>query len=346
MGEAKKALNQRFNRSLTSPNRLLRFYPKGRSWWIMGFMKRLGLVLFLISMGVVFAWARWADYKANRDWKTVEQLLGYPGQAEGDGFKITVPRYDLNVLVHGSLLDSQAGLASWFAFKPLARGSFLSGDLVVTDAEVPRVEAQLASSQMTLTAFYRPFNGETPGVERISFMGQGTRVLLAQDVRALLAATMMPLAASSLKTAQPSSAQTAWGMPLEKSLGPGRWIGGTLSFSFVPAEPVTEENIELPSYIGLETTVHFQPEGKQAKAYGEWVLTQAEAQKVIGSLMENHIDITGIHSTLIPQTPAMVYIDFWAEGDAPKLAKSFKEALKQTKLIGWTPGAQSETKEP
>ena len=137
-------------------------------------------------------------------------------------------------------------------------------------------------------------------------MGQGTRVLLAQDVRALLAATMMPLAASSLKTAQPSSAQTAWGMPLEKSLGPGRWIGGTLSFSFVPAEPVTEENIELPSYIGLETTVHFQPEGKQAKAYGEWVLTQAEAQKVIGSLMENHIDITGIHSTLIPQTPAMV----------------------------------------
>ena len=106
----------------------------------MGFMKRLGLVLFLISMGVVFAWARWADYKANRDWKTVETALGVPGAgSEGDGFKDhRTSLRTLNVLVHGSLVDSQAGLASWFAFKPLARGSFLSGDLVVTDAEVPR----------------------------------------------------------------------------------------------------------------------------------------------------------------------------------------------------------------
>jgi len=309
-------------------------------------MKRLGLVLFLISMGVVFAWARWADYKTNRDWKTVEQLVGYPGQAEGDGFKITVPRYDLNVLVHGSLVDSRAGLASWFAFKPLPRGSFLSGDLVLTDAEVPRVEAQLASSQMTLTALYRPFNGETPGVERISFMSQGARVLLAQEARALLAATTMPLAVSPATTSPLSPAQIAWGLPLEKSLGPGRWIGGNLTFSFVLAEPVTEANIELPSYIGLETMLHFQPEGKQAKAYGEWVLTQAEAQKVVGSLMENHIDITGTHSNLIPQSPSMVYVDFWAQGDASKLARSFKEALRQTQLVGWTPGSQSETKQP
>jgi hypothetical protein len=327
-------------------NHPLRFHPKERGLWIMGLMKRLGLVLFLISVGVVLAWARWADYKANRDWKTVEQVVGYPGQTEGDGFKIAVPRYDLNVLVHGSLVDPQAGLASWFAFKPLPHGSFLSGDLVVTDAEVPRVEAQLASSQMTLTAFYRPFNGETPGVERISFRGQASRVLLAQKVRALLAATTMPLTAAPFKTAPVSSTQTAWALPLEKSLGPGRWIGGTLTFSFVPAEPVTEANIELPSYIRLETTLHFQPEGKQTKVYGEWDLTQAEAQKVVGSLMENHIDITGTHSTLIPQSPAMVYVDFWAEGDAPKLAKSFKEALKQTRLVGWTPGSQSETKQP
>jgi hypothetical protein len=311
----------------------------------MGLMKRSGLVLFLILVGGVLAWARWADYQANRDWKTVEHLVGYPGQAKGDGFKITVPRYDLNVLVHGSLVEPQAGLASWFAFKPMDHQCLLSGDLVVMDAEVPRVETQLVSSQLALTSIYRPFNGETPGIERVSFRGQGPRVLLAQEAKALLEATTMSLTASPTLI-QFSRVPIAWGLPLEKSLGPGKWQGGALTFSFVPAEPVTEENREVPSYIGLETTFAFQPEGQQAKVYGQLVLTTAEATKVIESLISNHISVTGTHSELLQQTPSLVYLDFWAEGEPEKIAKSLKKAVQFTKLVGWTPGLSPETQQP
>jgi hypothetical protein len=199
-----------------------------------GAMKWLWLTLSFILVGGILAWARWADGAANRDWKTVERLVGYPGQTEGDGFKISVPRLDLNILVHGSWVDPRAGLTSWFAFEPRSHGSLLIGEMVLVDWETPRIEALLESNQLTLTSIYRPFNGENPGVERVGFTGSGSRVLLAQEAKTLLTATSMPAPPPSAQT-PPSAGQSAFALPLEKILGPAQWRGGTLSFSFVPA---------------------------------------------------------------------------------------------------------------
>jgi len=299
-------------------------------------MKRFGLAVSLILAGTIFAWAGWSDRAANRDWKTVERLMGYPGQEEGDGFKISVPRSDLNVLVQGSWVDPRAGLDSWFAFNPLSKGSLLIGEVVLVDWEVPRAEALLASNQLVLTSLYRPFNGETPGIERLGFMGKGSRVLLAQEARTILAATSMTLVSIS-PAATPSAAPNAFCLPLEKILGPARWDGGVLSFSFFPKKPVMNEGIEIPAYMGFETVFHFQPDGKQAEVYGQWVLSQEEGAKVVESLMKNHIGITGTHSSILNLSPVCVFIDFWAEGNPVKIAKNLQEALGLTQLAGWTP---------
>jgi hypothetical protein len=302
-------------------------------------MKRTALILVLVLAGTFFAWAQWSDYRANRDWKTVEKLIGFPGEARADGFKVTVPRSDLNVLVHGTLVDPQAGLASWFALKPLRKGSFLSGELTVTDAEVPLVEARLASGDLTLTSIYRPFNGETPGIERIRLRGQGSRVQLAEEARDLLAATTMPLTPAPAALSAPLTAMSAL---LEKNLGMGQWTGTAYTLTYAPAQPVTEENIEVPSYIGLETVFHFQGEGQQAKAYGQWVLKPLEARAVIQSLMKNHIVVTETHSELIEPMSGLVQVDFWAEGEPEKIAKSLKQALAKTQLVLAAPDAHAE----
>jgi len=304
-------------------------------------MKQTALILALVFSGVFISWAAWNDYKANRDWKTVEKLIGFSGHVRGEGFKVAVPRSDLNVLVHGTLVDPEAGLASWFALKPLARGSFLSGELTVTDAEVPLVEARLASGHLILTSIYRPFNGETPGIERIRMRGQGSRVELAEAARNLLAATTMPLTLGSV-SAVLSASQTAMSSVLEKTLGMGQWTGTAYTLTYAPVQPVTEENIELPSYIGVETVFHFQGEGKQAKAYGQWVLKPLEARGVIQSLMKNHIVVTETHTELIEPMSGLVQVDFWAEGDPEKIARSLKQALAQTQLVLVAPDAQAE----
>jgi hypothetical protein len=302
-------------------------------------MKRTSLIAVLALAGSFFAWGQWSDYRANRDWKTVEKLIGFPGETKADGFKVTVPRSDLNVLVHGTLVDPQAGLASWFALKPLTRGSFLSGELTVTDAEVSLVEARLASGDLKMTSIYRPFNGETPGIERIRFRGQGSRVQLAEEARALLAATTMPLAMTPTSL---SVAPTAMSALLEKTLGMGQWIGTAYTLTYALAQPVTEENIELPSYIGLETVFRFQGEGKQAKAYGQWVLKPIEARAVIQSLMKNHIVVTETHSELIEPMSGMVLVDFWDEGDPEQIAKALKQALAKTQLVLAAPDTHAE----
>jgi hypothetical protein len=302
-------------------------------------MKRTLLIFGIVLAGTFLAWAQWSDYRANRDWKTVEKLIGFPGEVRADGFKVIIPRWDLNVLVHGTLVDPQAGLASWFALKPMARGSFLSGELTVTDAEVPLVEAQLTSGHLTLTSIYRPFHGETPGIERIRIRGQGPRVQLAEEARALLAATTMPLTPTS---ASPSAPLLAMSALLEKSLGTGEGTGTAYTLTYAPAQPMTEENVEIPSYIGLETVFHFQGEGKQAKAYGQWILTPLEARAVIQSLMKNHIVITETHSELIEPLSGLVQVDFWAEGEPEKIAKSLKQALAKTQLVLAAPGTHAE----
>ena len=308
-------------------------------------MKWLWLTLFFILIGSVLALARWADGAANRDWETVERLVGYPGETEGDSFKISVPRSDLNVLVHGSPVDPQAGLTSWFAFKPRSHGSLLIGEMVLVDWETPRIEALLESYQFALTSIYRPFNGENPGLERVGFTGSGPRALLAQEVRSLLTATSMPASSPLVKT-PPSTVQTAFGLPLEKILGPAHWEGGTLSFSFVPPIPITNEGAEIPPYMGFETIFHFQTDEKISKVYGQWVLSQKEAQSVAEILMKNHIGLTDTHSVLLDLSPQPVFIDFWVEGEPIKIAKVLKEALGQTRLVGLTPGHAPETKQP
>ncbi len=288
-------------------------------------MRQAALLLLLTFMLSVAGWSAWMQTTANRGWKTVEQTLGYPGQPIGEGFRVDIPRTDLNVLVHGAWLDPHAGLSSWFAFAPQPQDCLLIGELTVVDAEVGPLEAQLTAQGLTLLSLYRPFTGETPGVERLRFWGQGRRVTLAQKARALLTATGMPLS-----NPVPSPAAATWGVSLEKLLGPGTRQGAVLRFDPMPAGPVTENGLTVPSYMGGQTTWFFQSEGKETQVYGQWVVPVEKAGLLMENLSQEHLPVTGTHSDLCPQTPSQATINFWVQGDADKIAKSLKRILQKT----------------
>jgi hypothetical protein len=135
-------------------------------------------------------------------------------------------------------------------------------------------------------------------------------------------------------------------LPLEKILGPAEWNGGALSFSFGPSKPVMNGDMEIPSYMGFETRFYFQPDGKKAKVYGQWVLLQEEAIRVTARLLKSHIGITDIHSALLNLSPPEVFIDFWTEGDAVKIAQGLQESLGQTGLAALAPVNAAETQQP
>ncbi|MFF4159755.1 DUF1259 domain-containing protein [Streptomyces sp. NPDC001678] len=71
---------------------------------------------------------------------------------------------------------------------------------------------------------------------------------------------------------------------------------------------------------------------KAAKAAinGDFVMTQAETQKVIQALRKGHIDIVELHNHGQDEQPRLFYLHFWATGDGVALAESLRPALDAT----------------
>ena len=70
--------------------------------------------------------------------------------------------------------------------------------------------------------------------------------------------------------------------------------------------------------------------GGKAAITGDFVLTGDEVQGVIKALRESGIDVTAIHSHMLDEQPRLIFMHFWANDDAVKLAKGLRAALDKT----------------
>jgi hypothetical protein len=74
----------------------------------------------------------------------------------------------------------------------------------------------------------------------------------------------------------------------------------------------------------------FKPAEKGAVAHGDLVLTEDEVYPVLLELQQHGFLITGLHNHLINETPRVMYLHFWGQGEPITLADGLKEP-------GWTP---------
>ena len=86
----------------------------------------------------------------------------------------------------------------------------------------------------------------------------------------------------------------------------------------------------LPGSMGMNTPFNFQLDGKNAAISGDFMLLPAELNPVIKALQANGIEVSSIHNHLLDNQPSMVFMHFWAYGDAVSLAKGLKAALDRT----------------
>ena len=116
---------------------------------------------------------------------------------------------------------------------------------------------------------------------------------------------------------------------LDDSIGvKGKINGGVYQFSVLRKDPVTEDGMPLPPARGTGTVFNFQPTGGgKAAITGDFVITAVEVEPLIRSLRENGIEVTAIHSHVLNEQPRLFFVHFWADDDAPKLAKGLQAAL-------------------
>jgi hypothetical protein len=203
------------------------------------------------------------------------------------------------------------------------------GDLVLTEDEVSVVIAELQAGGIEQTALHNHLQHESPRVMYLHIAGRGDPIKLAETIRAALATTGTPGAAPASPSAPPFSLDTA---ALAQALGRGGSVnGGVYQVSMPRAEPIWMEGMEIPPAMGVATAINFQPTGRgKAAVTGDFVLTAEEVNPVLRTLKQQGIAVTALHSHMLAEEPRLLFMHFWANDDAVRLARGLRLALEQT----------------
>jgi uncharacterized protein DUF1259 len=270
---------------------------------------------------------------AQADWSAVDKALGRSGAMNPGGvYKYSFPRGDLEVSVGGTRIRPALALGSWVAFKRTSDGKALAmGDLVLTPDELPTVTSRLQQGGVEQMAVHNHLAGETPHVIYMHIMGKGDAEAIGRTIHDALSTTKTPLAPPPAVTPLRLDLDT---VGVATALGvAGKGSGGVYQVSVPRPETIRENGEEIPPSMGVATAINFQPTTTgRAVATGDFVLLPNEVNPVIRALRANGIAVTALHTHLLMDQPHVLFMHFWGDDEAVKLARGLRAALDATAM--------------
>jgi Domain of Unknown Function (DUF1259) len=288
-------------------------------------------ILSLVVGGAVLTLAS-AAYSEDIDWQKVDAAFNRKAAVASDVHRYGFPRTDLQVTLDGVAIRPTLALGGWVAFKPMGNQAMIMGDIVLLDSEVSPVMAKLLDGGIEVTAVHNHLLRASPATLYLHVGGQGDPVKMAEAIRSALALSKTPLdPPAAAPPPPPIDLDTA---KLDGIIGvKGNANGGVYQFGVPRRDPVTADGMAVvpPGILGLATGIGFQPTGGgKAAITGDFVLTVDEVNPVIRTLRENGIEVTAVHSHMLTEQPRLIFLHFWANDDAEKLAKGVRAALDKT----------------
>jgi biotin operon repressor len=266
------------------------------------------------------------------DWKMVDEAMGRGAAAvAGDVHRYGFPRTDLTVTVDGVTIRPAFALGGWIALKPAHGGAMAMGDLVLLESEINPVMTKLIENGLEITAVHNHLLHASPATFYMHVGGHGDPVKLATAIRTALAESKTPPPPAAPATPPAIDLDTA---QLDQIIGvKGQNNGGVYAMGVPRRDPVSENGMQIAPVgpMGVATAINFQPTGGgKAAITGDFVLTGEEVNPVIKALRENGIEVTAVHSHMLTEQPRLIFMHFWANDDAIKLAKGLRAALDKT----------------
>jgi hypothetical protein len=267
------------------------------------------------------------------DWTVADRGLGATGAPQPGGVhKFSFPRSDLSVAVNGARVRPGLALGTWIAFKRTHDNQTLvMGDLVLTEEELEAVLTRLQQGGVEQTAVHNHLIGESPHVLYMHIMAKGDAAHIAQTIHDALAQSHTPFQAPPPVAVGAFELDTA---AFATALGVvGKVNGGVYQVSVPRPEVIHDAGEEIPPSMGVATSINVQPTTSgHAVATGDFVLLPAEVNPVIRALRANGISITALHSHLLMDDPHVLFMHFWGDDDALKLAHGLRAALDATAM--------------
>jgi Domain of Unknown Function (DUF1259) len=285
-------------------------------------------IVTVIALCVVAALATTANAQ-EVDWKKVDEAIGRSATVSGDVHRYGFPRTDLQVTVDGVSLKPAFALGGWTAMKPAAGGVMVMGDLVLLETEINPVMSKLIQNGLEITAVHNHLLRSNPASFYMHVGGHGDPVKLATAIRAALGDSKTPLTPAAFPASQPAVDLDTG--QLDQIIGvKGQPNGGVYQFAVPRRDPVNETGMQIAPAgpMGVATGINFQPTGGgKAAITGDFVMTANEVNDVIKALRQNGIEITALHNHMLDEQPRLLFMHFWANDDAIKLAKGLRAAL-------------------
>src|SRR3954464_13806337 len=266
------------------------------------------------------------------NWDKVDAAFGRKGAVSGDVHRYGFPRTDLNVTVDGVTIKPALALGGWVAMKPAHGGAMVMGDLVLLESEINPVMSALIENGLEITAIHNHILRGNPATFYMHVGGHGDPAKLATTILQALQSSKTPLAPPAAPASQPAiDLDTA---QLDQIIGvKGNANGGVYQFGAPRRDPVNEGGMQIApaGAMGVATAINFQPTGAgKAAITGDFVLTGEEVNPVVKALRDNGIEVTAVHSHMLTEQPRLIFMHFWANDDAVKLAKGLRAALDRT----------------
>ena len=287
------------------------------------------IVKIAAACGALLSTIATADAQAI-DWAKIDGIFGRTGAVGGTVHRYGFPRSDLQVTLDGVTIRPTLALGGWIALQPMGNMAMVMGDLVLLQSEVNPVMAKLIEGGVEVTAVHNHLLRAEPLTFYMHVGGHGDPVKMAETIKNALAVTKTPLTAAPAGQPPAIDLDTA---QIEQIIGAkGANNGGVFAINVPRRDPITEQGMAVGAPImGGATAINFQPTGGgKAAITGDYALIGSEVTDVVRTLRSNGIDVTAIHSHMLTEEPRIIFLHFWANDDAIKLAKGLRAALDKT----------------
>lgn len=266
------------------------------------------------------------------DYQQVLKLVSKSGDYKANVLKVNVPRNDLHMKVAGVSLPTPFGFGGWFAITKGDGGhDVLMGDLVLTQEEVNPVMSALLDHGLEVTALHNHFFWDEPRLFYMHVHGHGQALDLAKEIKPALdliehGAPAPPASANS--SAPKIALDTA---KIAKIVGhEGEQSGAVYKITVGRDDlSVKEMGATINARMGLNTWAAFAGTDADAEVAGDIAMLGPEANPTLKALRVHGLDVVAIHQHMIGTDPPIIFLHYWAEGPADKLATGFKAALDE-----------------
>ena len=300
-------------------------------------------ILLLLSIVVLMAPTTGFGQEIPAEYAAVLKDLARTGDYKAGVLKVNIPRNDLKMTVAGAPLPTPFGFGGWVAMTKGDGGmEVLMGDLVLLQEEVNPVMSALLDNAIEVTALHNHFFWDEPRVFYMHVHAHGSATSLASRLKPALALIghVVPDArglAGSSPTAPASGGANSSAQAPMNSARLAEIVGHTGEQSgAVYKITVGRDDIDLREHgakinarMGLNTWAAFTGAEEHAYVAGDVAMLESEVPAVLKALRKNGLEVVAIHHHMTGTRPVVIFLHYWGQGPAAKLAASFRAALDQ-----------------